>query len=60
MAEVIVTAAAEAEYLESLLWYAERSPSAAAGFVAEIDRALSAIGADQIDFRFARRDTEPC
>lgn len=32
MAEPIITAAAEAEYLESLLWYAERSPAAAEGF----------------------------
>jgi hypothetical protein len=32
MAEPIIIAAAEAEYLDSLIWYADRSPAAAEGF----------------------------
>lgn len=34
---------AEREYLSSLLWYSERSPSAALDFEAEFQRAISAI-----------------
>jgi plasmid stabilization system protein ParE len=46
MAEPLITAAAEAEYLESLLWYAERSPAAAEGFEADFARVLRAIAAE--------------
>jgi plasmid stabilization system protein ParE len=44
MAEVLIAAAAETEYLESLLWYMQRSRVAAAGFEAEFDRVLRLIG----------------
>jgi plasmid stabilization system protein ParE len=55
MAEVIVTAAAEAEYLESLRWYAERSQRAAQGFEAAFDQALRSIASEP--GRFARCDS---
>jgi len=35
--------AAEREFDDAIAWYAERNPAAAAGFVAEVDVALTAI-----------------
>ena len=43
MVDVIVTAAAEQDYAESLSWYAQRSESAALGFEAEFGRAIRLI-----------------
>jgi plasmid stabilization system protein ParE len=54
MAEPLIVAAAEAEYLESLIWYAERSPAAAEGFEVEFARVLQSI-ANEPD-RFAAID----
>ena len=54
MTEVVITAAAEAEYSEAFCWYAERSLSAAEGFEREFQKALELIGADPE--RFARCD----
>jgi plasmid stabilization system protein ParE len=45
MAEIVIGEWAEAEYIESLLWYAERSRPAAEGFEAEFAQALEAIAA---------------
>jgi plasmid stabilization system protein ParE len=45
MAEPIITAAAEADYLEGFLWYVERSAGVAERFEAEFARALAEIGA---------------
>lgn len=50
MTEVIVTAAAEADYLEGLVWYAKRSLQAARGFEREFDRSLEAIAAAPVQF----------
>jgi plasmid stabilization system protein ParE len=55
MAEPIVTAAAEADYLEAFLWYRERSESAAERFEAEFERALSAIGDHPERYAFCDR-----
>jgi len=46
MAEVLVCSAAEADFAESLKWYADRSIAAANEFDAEVDRAVSEIAAD--------------
>ncbi len=46
MTDLLILEAAEAEYTESLSWYAERSQRAAAGFEAEFELALEAIAAD--------------
>jgi plasmid stabilization system protein ParE len=54
MAEPIVTAAAERDYLESLIWYGKRSQRAAEGFEAEFENALTQIAAAPL--RFARCD----
>ena len=54
MSKVLLAAGAEADYAESLGWYAERSIGAAAGFEAEVSRALEAIAADPE--RFPRCD----
>ncbi|MFN0056760.1 MAG: type II toxin-antitoxin system RelE/ParE family toxin [Planctomycetales bacterium] len=43
MAEVVIAAAAEDDFAESLRWYAERSMRAAEGFQAEFQRALESI-----------------
>lgn len=45
MADPIITAAAEADYLEAILWHVERSRRAAEGFEAEFARALADISA---------------
>ena len=50
MDEAIVTSAAEADYLEALLWYGERSQRAAAGFEAEFENALAQIAAAPLRF----------
>jgi plasmid stabilization system protein ParE len=44
VAEVSLHAAAEAEYEAALDWYLARSPRAAAGFEAAVERALDFIG----------------
>ena len=46
MANIIVCSAAEADYTESLCWYAERSLEAATDFDAEFDHALTQIASD--------------
>jgi len=43
MSELLVCSAAEAEYAEALLWYAERGIEVAERFDAEFDQALEAI-----------------
>jgi plasmid stabilization system protein ParE len=43
VAEVVLHSAAEAEYEAALGWYLERSPRAAAGFEAAVDRAIGSI-----------------
>lgn len=43
MAEVSLHAAAEADYEAALAWYLARSPRAAAGFDAAVERALEFI-----------------
>jgi plasmid stabilization system protein ParE len=54
MAEPIVSTAAEADYLEALVWYAKRSRRAAEGFEAEFDAALAKIA--KAPLRFALCD----
>lgn len=44
MIDVVVTAAAEQDYVESLSWYAQRSKTAALGFETEFARAICLIG----------------
>ena len=51
MAEILVTAAAEADYLDALLWYAGRSQRAAEGFEAAFEQALQLI--TDSPYRFA-------
>ncbi|MDA1232931.1 MAG: type II toxin-antitoxin system RelE/ParE family toxin [Planctomycetota bacterium] len=46
MANIIVCSAAEIDYTESLMWYAERSNDATKDFDAEFDRALTQIASD--------------
>jgi len=46
MSDVLIGEAAEADYAESLRWYAERSKQAAEGFEAEFARALESIAAN--------------
>ena len=46
MTNVIVCSAAEIDYTESLMWYAERSVDAANDFDAEFDRPLTQIASD--------------
>jgi plasmid stabilization system protein ParE len=46
MADVLITAGADQDYVETLCWYAQHSPRAANGFEAEVERALKAIGED--------------
>jgi toxin ParE1/3/4 len=43
MADVLILAAAEQEYTESLAWYSQRSEAAARGFEAEFERAIRSI-----------------
>jgi len=43
MAELLIAEAAEEDYTQSLLWYAERSKRAAEGFETEFVRAPEAI-----------------
>lgn len=43
MAEVFFHPAAEGDYAAALAWYQERSARAAAGFVAEMERAIEFI-----------------
>jgi plasmid stabilization system protein ParE len=45
MAEVLIAAAAEEDYVASLRWYAERSRRAAEGFEAAVRLALESIAA---------------
>jgi plasmid stabilization system protein ParE len=52
MAEVVVTAAAEADYLEGLLWYAKRSQRAAEGFETAFEQALEQIASAPLRFAF--------
>ncbi len=54
MAEPIVTAAAEADYLEALLWYGKRSQRAADNFESQFDEALAQIASAPL--RFAHCD----
>jgi plasmid stabilization system protein ParE len=54
MIDLFVCSAAEAEYADSLSWYAERSVSAAERFDAEFDQALQTIASDPE--RFPRCD----
>jgi plasmid stabilization system protein ParE len=44
--EILIFEGAEADYTESLRWYAERSRQAAEGFEAEFARALKGISAN--------------
>jgi plasmid stabilization system protein ParE len=46
MIDLVVCSAAEAEYVDALCWYAERSASAAERFDAEFDLALQTIASD--------------
>lgn len=46
MAELVITAAAEADYLEAYAWYAERSSRAANGFEREFELAQQEIAGD--------------
>jgi plasmid stabilization system protein ParE len=46
MTELLIGEGAEADYADSLRWYAERSKRAAEGFEAEFAKALSAIAAN--------------
>jgi plasmid stabilization system protein ParE len=50
MASLIVCSAAEADYTESLCWYAERSTTAADDFDEEFSRALNEIVSDPLRF----------
>jgi plasmid stabilization system protein ParE len=50
MAEILITAPAEEEYVDSLRWYASRSEQAAQGFEHEFARALDAIANDPDSF----------
>jgi plasmid stabilization system protein ParE len=43
MSDLVVCSAAEAEYAQALVWYAERSPTVAKRFEADISRALTTI-----------------
>ena len=52
IAEVVVTAAAEADYLEGLLWYAKRSQRAAEGFEIAFEQALEEIARAPLQFAF--------
>lgn len=52
MAEVLVTSAAQRDYVEALKWYAERSSEAAESFDAALDSALGEIA--QVPERFPR------
>ncbi len=45
MADVLITAAAEEDYIEALSWYAQRSKRAARGFETEFERAIQTIQA---------------
>lgn len=45
MVEIVIGDGAEADYSDSLRWYAERSLRAAKGFEAEFERAILAIAA---------------
>jgi plasmid stabilization system protein ParE len=46
MIDLVVCSAAEAEYADVLMWYAERSVQAAERFDAEFDQALETIASD--------------
>jgi plasmid stabilization system protein ParE len=46
MVDLLVSSAAEADYTDALLWYAERSVQAADLLDVEFDRALNVIAAD--------------
>lgn len=46
MPEVVVSSAAEAEYVEALVWYSAQSKRAAEGFEAVFSTALQAIAAN--------------
>ncbi len=50
MAEPIVSAAAEADYFEALVWYGKRSQRAAEGFEAQFENALAQIAAAPMRF----------
>lgn len=50
MTEVIICSAAEEEYTQSLLWYAERDMEAARAFDAGFDLTLKEIAADPARF----------
>jgi plasmid stabilization system protein ParE len=50
MARPVLNKAAEADYVEALRWYAERSPQAANSFEEEFDRAVIRIAADPGQF----------
>jgi plasmid stabilization system protein ParE len=54
MANLTVCSAAEADFSESLGWYAEQSKQAAIDFDAEVDLALQTIASDPL--RFPRCD----
>ena len=50
MASLIICSAAEADYTESLCWYAERSPKAAEDFDQEFHHALDQVLSDPLRF----------
>ena len=50
MDDLTVCSAAEAEFSESLCWYAERSERAAIDFDADVDLALQTIATDPLRF----------
>ena len=50
MSRLVVTAAAEREYIKALRWYAERSEQAAANFEREFDQLLNLVDGDPHQF----------
>lgn len=50
MTDVIISSAAEGDYTEALLWYAERSVRVADRFDLEFDRAIQIVASDPESF----------